>query len=99
MGKSTIAKSEIRVNTLTTVGRGFPHSEDMHILERWEFVDEDTVHVEMMVTDPLAFTEPLVQEMVYSKRPTWRIREYHCLENNRDAPDEQGERTGGLAGN
>ncbi len=93
----TFVIDTIGFNTLTTVGRGLPHSEEMHIVERWQFVNEDTVNVEMTISDPLAFVEPLIQEIAYSKRPTWRIREYHCLENNRDAPDEEGERSGGLA--
>lgn len=93
----TLVIDTLGFNTLTTVGRGMPHSEEMHIVERWQFTDEDTVNVEMTITDPLAYKEPLVQEMTYSKRPTWRIREYHCEENNRDAPDEEGQRSGGLA--
>ncbi len=95
----TFVIDTIGLNTITTVGRGLPHSEEMHIVERWQFVDDDTINVEMVISDPLAFIEPLVQEIVYSKRPTWRIREYHCEENNRDAPDEDGQRTGGLVDN
>jgi hypothetical protein len=87
----------IGFNTLTTIGGGLPHSEQMHIIERWTWADEDTINVELTIEDPLAFQEPIMQSIEYSKRPSWRIREYHCLENNRDAPDESGERSGGLA--
>jgi hypothetical protein len=93
----TLVIDTVGFNTLTTVGRGLPHSEDMHIVERWVWADADTINVEMTISDPLAFQEPMVQTIQYSKRPTWTIKEYHCLENNRDAPDEAGERSGGLA--
>jgi hypothetical protein len=96
---NTLVIDTVGFNTLTTVGRGLPHSEEMHIVERWQFTENDSVIVEMTISDPLAFEEPIVQEIEYSKRPTWRIREYHCEENNRDAPDETGQRSGGLAGN
>ena len=94
---NTLVIDTVGFNTLTTVGRGLPHSGEMHIVERWQYVDEDTVNVELTISDPLAFKETISQVIAYSQRPTWRIREYHCLENNRDAPDEEGQRTGGLA--
>lgn len=94
---NTLVIDTVGFNSLTTVGRGLPHSTEMHIVERWTWADEDTMNVELTIDDPLAFQEPISQSIQYSKRPTWRIREYHCLENNRDAPDAAGERSGGLA--
>lgn len=83
----------IGFNTLATV-RGLPHSEEMKIVERIRWVDADTIEDEITITDPKAFTRPVVNKVVYSKRPDWRIKEYSCNENNRDAPDAKGERSG-----
>ena len=41
---------------------------------------------------------PVVQKIVYSRRPDWRIREYSCEENNRDTPAADGSRSGGVVG-
>jgi hypothetical protein len=37
-----------------------------------------------------------VLSVQYSRRPDWRIREYSCAENNRDAPDASGQRSGAV---
>lgn len=92
----TLVVETIGFNTETTFGRGWPHSEKMKITERIRYVDADTIHDEMTIEDPLALTRPVKQTVVYSKRPDWRIREYSCQENNRDAPDAYGQRSGGV---
>lgn len=86
----------IGFNDETTFGRNWPHSEQMRITERIYYVDADTIHDDLTIEDPLALTRPWETTIVYSKRPDWRIREYSCEENNRDAPDASGERSGGL---
>ena len=79
-----------------TTAWGLPHSEKMHVVERIRWVDEDTIENEVTITDPEAWTAPQTRKVVYSKRPDWRIREYSCMENNRDAPDAKGQRSKGL---
>ena len=93
---NTLVIDTIGFNDHTLVWGDLPHSEKMHIVERIHYVDADTIHDEVTITDPLAFTEPIKRTIVYSKRPTWRIREYNCMENNRDAPDANGNRTSGV---
>ena len=39
---------------------GFPHSEDMHISERYRRVDSDTFQYQITITDPKAYTRPAV---------------------------------------
>jgi hypothetical protein len=92
----TLVVDTVGFHLETSVGRGLPHSEQMRIRERIGYVDADTIHVEMTIHDPLALTAPIEQTIVYSKRPEWRIREYSCMENNRDAPDAEGRRSGGV---
>ncbi|HSG34571.1 MAG TPA: hypothetical protein VLA37_08545 [Sphingomonadaceae bacterium] len=91
----TLVVDTIGLNDRTELSGGIPHSDQLHIVERFRYIDGDTMQVDMVLTDPLAFTRPIELELIYSKRPDWRIREYNCLENNRDAPDASGNRSGG----
>lgn len=92
----TLVVDTIGFNTLTELGGGIPHSEEMRVVERFRYIDGDTMQMDMTITDPLALTEPIERTYIYSKRPDWRIREYSCMENNRDAPTATGERVGGV---
>jgi lysophospholipase L1-like esterase len=85
----------IGFNTDTEV-RGMPHSDQMHITERIRFTKRDAIEDALTIMDPKAFTRPITQKVVYSRRPDWRIREYSCDENNRDAPGTNGQRTSGV---
>jgi hypothetical protein len=95
----TLVVDTIGLNDRTELSGGIPHSDQLHIVERFHYIDGDTMQVEMVLTDPLAFTRPIELELIYSKRPDWRIREYSCLENNRDAPAADGSRAGGIVDN
>ncbi|MEN9705367.1 MAG: hypothetical protein RLZZ393_1246 [Pseudomonadota bacterium] len=99
----SIGRWEGRTLVIDTIGfntrkpvRGLPHSEQMRIVERITPVDATTIRNEMTITDPEAFTKPVVITVQYSRRPGWRIREYSCAENNRDAPDASGQRSGSV---
>jgi hypothetical protein len=76
--------------------RNLPHSDKLHIVERLTLVDAEHLKAEITLTDAEAFTQPIVINAEYSRRPDWRIREYSCSENNRDAPDADGQRAGAL---
>lgn len=91
----TLVIDTIGFNTRRPV-RGLPHSEQMRIVERITPLDANTIRDQMTITDPEAFTKPVVINVQYSRRPDWRIREYSCAENNRDAPDASGQRSGAL---
>jgi hypothetical protein len=39
---------------------GYPHSEQMRVTERYRRVDHDTISYDMTITDPTAYTKPLV---------------------------------------
>ena len=99
----SIGRWEGRTLVIDTIGfntrkpvRGLPHSEQMRVVERITPVDANTIRNEMTITDPEAFTKPVVLTVQYSRRPDWRIREYSCAENNRDAPDASGQRSGAV---
>ena len=91
----TLVVDTIGFNTQTLVS-GAPHSEQMHIVERIRHRGPNVLEDQMTITDPQAFAAPVSQTFVYGRRPGWRIREYSCNENNRDAPDSSGGRSGGV---
>lgn len=91
----TLVIDTIGFNTRRPV-RGLPHSDQMRIVERITPLDESTISNVITITDPEAFTRPVIINVQYSRRPDWRIREYSCAENNRDAPDAAGQRAGGI---
>jgi hypothetical protein len=93
----TLVVDTVGFNTQTTVN-GAPHSEQMHIVERIRHRDAKTLEDRMVISDPEAFNAPVAQTFVYGRRPGWRIREYSCNENNRDAPDASGARSAGVVG-
>jgi hypothetical protein len=92
---TTLVIDTIGFNTHRPV-RGLPHSGQMHIVERITPINGNTIRDEITITDAKAFTMPIVVNVQYSRRPDWRIREYSCAENNRDAPDASGQRSGAV---
>lgn len=62
-----------------------PHSDALHVVERWTRPDYDHIHVETLIEDPKFYTKPFN----YSR--TWvlgkagdELHEYACSENNVD---------------
>jgi hypothetical protein len=65
------------------------HSENTHIVERIYQKTPDLLVDEMTIIDPDVFVAPWKREFTYRYRPDLRIREYVCLDNNRNV-DEDG---------
>ena len=76
---------------------GIPHSDALHITERWRRKDARTLENTITLTDPTAFAEPFTTTRTYQLKPKWKISEYVCEENNRNARDEQGRTSGGAS--
>jgi hypothetical protein len=59
---------------------GFPHSEQMHITERYSRVDHDTIAYDLTITDPAAYTKPIVTPHRTMKlKPGFEIPESVCV--------------------
>jgi hypothetical protein len=70
---------------------GDPHSDKMHIVERWSKSKDGTVLTDLLtIDDPGAYARPWSIEYKYSWRPDIRFIEYICEENNRNFTDENG---------
>jgi hypothetical protein len=62
---------------------GTPHTEQLHMVERWTRTDYTTLRRVVRIEDPGAFTRPF--EVTYTAKlstPDSDILEYFCIENN-----------------
>jgi hypothetical protein len=60
----------IGVNDRTWLDRmGHPHSDALHLVERFRRVANDTLHLEMTVDDPKTYTAPWTAQKVFRLRP------------------------------
>jgi len=59
---------------------GYPHSEDMRVTERYHRVDHDTILYDITVTDPKAYTQPIVgPHRIMKLRPKDELLEEICV--------------------
>jgi hypothetical protein len=63
---------------------GHPHTEQLHVIERYTRTDEKTLHYQATIDDPGAYTKPWTVGWKVSWQPGWDPLEYVCQENNRD---------------
>jgi len=70
--------------------KGWPHSDQLHLTERYTRTDLGTMKVEMTIDDPVAYTRPFTVTGQARLMPKEELVEYICDENNQDAPYLQG---------
>ena len=85
---ATLVVDTIGLNPRNRIGPGIGHSDQLHVVERIRRVD-DWLEIETTLTDPVVLAEPYTYTTSYRHLDD-NIREYICLENNRDSADEQG---------
>jgi hypothetical protein len=66
-------------------GQGVPHSEELHVIERYRRPDLGHLQVEITLEDPKAFTKPHTFTRTFTLLTNWEIHEYVCNEFNVDA--------------
>jgi hypothetical protein len=65
-----------------------PTSDQLHLVERLRLVaDGEILEDEMTITDPKAYTAPLVIKHYWQRRPDIDVLEYVCNERPRDSTD------------
>ena len=67
---------------LDTVGH--PHSDQLHLTQRFTRSDERHIAYEVTIDDPVTYTRPWKNARTFTLRPDWEIMEYSCMENNKD---------------
>jgi len=62
-----------------------PHSDALHVVERWTRPDAGHIHVETLIEDPKFYTKPFTYSRTWiAGAPGQLLNEYSCSENNVD---------------
>jgi hypothetical protein len=67
--------------------RGIPHSEALHVVERFTRVREDVINYSVTITDPKVYTAPWTVELPLNRDPSYSMFEYACHEGNLALPN------------
>lgn len=62
--------------------RGHPHTEQLHVIERWTRRDLGTLDREVTIDDPGAYSRPFTATYRATLQPDQELMEYICDENN-----------------
>jgi len=62
---------------------GHPHSDALHVIERFQRPDLGHINYEVVIDDPKVYTEKWKNVRTFNLRPDWEIMEYSCEENNK----------------
>jgi len=64
-----------------------PHSDELHLVERWTRPDLGHLHLEEVIYDLKYYTEPVHYQRTWLLgKPDQNLKEYSCSEDNVDAP-------------
>jgi hypothetical protein len=61
--------------------QGLPHSDALHVVERYRRTDHDSLQLELTIDDPKAYTKPWTVTRNYRLKP-WDIGEDVCVQAN-----------------
>jgi hypothetical protein len=67
--------------------RGIPHSDELHVVERFTRVSEDRIDYSVTVTDPKVYTAPWTVALPLNRDPSYLMFEYACHEGNLALPN------------
>ena len=76
------SRGAIATNIATRGARGLPRTEDLDIVERFTFVDQDTIEYEVTVNDPAIYTGTWKVAMPLNRDESYQLYEYACHEGN-----------------
>jgi hypothetical protein len=65
--------------------QGHPHTEKMHVVERFRRADLGHLEIEFTIDDPAAYAKPWIIKRVSDLDTNDEVGEYVCNENNKDA--------------
>ena len=57
---------------------GKPHSEDLHVVERYRRPDLGHLNIQYTLEDKTSFTKPYTFERTFTLAPGWELQEYVC---------------------
>jgi hypothetical protein len=80
--RDTLVVDTIGLNDKTWIDSiGYPHSEALHIVERYRRVKHDELDLTFTFDDPKAYTKPWTATVVFALKPDWEISEMVNCEN------------------
>jgi hypothetical protein len=80
----TLVVDTTNFNGLTRLDtNGHPHSDQLHLIERYTRPDLGHIQYEVTVDDPKTYTKPWKNVRTFTLRTDWDIQEYSCEENNK----------------
>jgi hypothetical protein len=84
----TLVVDTVGLTDRTTIDEvGMPHSEELHVVERYRRVDTNTLEILITLDDPRTFSKPWDARVVYkAAAPGNHLIEFIC-ENNKSARD------------
>jgi len=59
------------------------HSDKMHVVERLRFTDATNASYDVTIDDPTIFEAPWIEHWKAQIKPTWKIFEFVCDDNDR----------------
>jgi hypothetical protein len=80
----TLVVESTGYNDRTWLARGYPHSENLHITERWRRADFGHLTVEVSRSDPAIYAKPWTSKVVGAYTADTDLIEYVCAENEKD---------------
>jgi hypothetical protein len=57
---------------------GFPHSDALHLVERFRRLDHDHMRLDLTLNDPRAYAEPWKMAVDFTLKPDWDFAETFC---------------------
>ena len=83
----TLVVDVIGFNEMTWLDQaGHPHTDALHVIERFTRADEMTLRYEATIDDPKAYTKPWTMSYTIPWAAGVELYEYICQENNKDLP-------------
>jgi hypothetical protein len=60
---------------------GHPHSDELHVVERFRRVDRDNMQIDIMMEDAKALAKPWTTKLTFQLKPDWDLMELACTDN------------------
>jgi hypothetical protein len=87
-GKALVVDT-IGIKTTVVGYQNLPHSDQMHIVERFHLVTPDVLHDDILIEDPIVLERPVTYTVAYRRMPAYEMVEFVC-DNNREYLDQTG---------
>ena len=92
-GDTTLVVDTVGLNDKTWLDRlGHPHSDQLHVTERFRRVDHDHLEIDFTMVDPKALAKPWTTTWYYELKPTWELGEISCSGDYLDFSSFEGQK-------